>query len=278
MSFLIEKETKMNTTKLLSKHKVMRPQNANLLTPLVFSFFRDEKQAQLFKIMCLSTVFNVALVIFRMYHVKFNPFELHTLDEWQATRGAFGSFFFLIWNLFLAWIPYWVALTLDFWSRFSRQNAQKLTLSAGVLIVTWLLFFPNAPYIVTDLLHLKDREIVPHWYDLMLIVSFAWTGLLLGYLSLFEVQRYLEARFSRVWVWTLLIGAIWLAGFGVYMGRFQRWNSWDIVTRPWAIIEQQLHVLSHPMVYLNTLGVAVVMSGFMFIGYLTLNALRGSAA
>ncbi|NJN34417.1 MAG: DUF1361 domain-containing protein [Saprospiraceae bacterium] len=188
-----------------------------------------------------------------------------------------GHFFFLIWNLFLAWIPYWVALTLDFWSRFSRINRQKMTLSASILLIMWLLFFPNAPYIVTDLLHLKDREIVPHWYDLMLIVSFAWTGLLLGYLSLFEIQRYLEARFSPIWVWTMLISAIWLAGFGVYMGRFQRWNSWDILTRPWAIVEQQLHVLSHPMIYLNTLGVAVVMSGFMLIGYLTLNALRDSA-
>ena len=76
---------------------------------------------------------------------------------------------------------------------------------------------------------------------------------------------------------SVLIGAIWLGGFGVFIGRFQRWNSWDIVTHPFMLIRQQIHVLLNPLDYLNTLGVAIVLSCFMLIGYLTLNVLRTPA-
>jgi uncharacterized membrane protein len=236
------------------------------------SFFRDKQQYNLFLILCLSTVFDFALVFYRINHTHFDLSEVDTLGELKATRGP-GTFFFLIWNLFLAWIPYWVALGLDF---FSRMKKTPSIFFMSFLTVLWLLFFPNAPYIITDLLHLKDRFIVPHWYDLMLIVSFAWTGLILGYCSLFEVQRYLELHFSKWIVGSIISVAICLGGFGVYMGRIQRWNSWDIMTHPLAMVKQEVHILTNPFDYLNTLGMAVVLSGFLMIGYLTLNAMRKS--
>jgi uncharacterized membrane protein len=241
------------------------------LPDLMQSFFRDKRQYNLFKILCLSTLFDVVLVFYRINHTEFDLGELNNLDAVKATRGTYGTFFFLIWNLFLAWLPYWIALILDFFTRLKKTPSLFSLIS---LVFLWLLFFPNAPYIVTDLLHLRDRHVVPHWYDLMLIVSFAWTGLILGYCSLFEVQRFLEQRFKSWFVWIVTIGAIWLGGFGVYMGRFQRWNSWDAFTHPFAVARQQAHILKNPLEYLDTLGMAVVLSGFLMIGYMTLNAMR----
>ena len=241
------------------------------LSDLVLYIFRDKRQFNLFKILCLSTLFDCALVFYRMSHTHIDIGEMDSISAIKSTRGVYGSFFFLIWNLFLAWIPYGIALTLNLITRFKKTPSVFLMI---FIVSLWLIFFPNAPYIITDLLHLRDRQVVPHWYDLMLIVSFAWTGLMLGYCSLFEVQRFLERRFKSWVVWVITLGAIWLGGFGVYMGRFQRWNSWDAMTHPFAVIKQQVHVLANPFDYLNTLGMAIVLSGFLMIGYMTLNAMR----
>ena len=241
------------------------------LSNLIHSIFRDKRQFNLFKILCLSTVFDCALVFYRMSHTHFDMADMDSIGAIKSTRGVYGSFFFLIWNLFLAWIPYVIALTLNLITRLKKTPSVFLSF---LIVSMWLIFFPNAPYIITDLLHLRDRQVVPHWYDLMLIVSFAWTGLMLGYCSLFEVQRFLERRFKSWVVWIITLGAIWLGGFGVYMGRFQRWNSWDAMTHPFAVIKQQVHVLANPFDYLNTLGMAIVLSGFLMIGYMTLNAMR----
>ena len=232
-------------------------------------FFRNPQQFNLFKILCLSTLFDVLLIIYRLVHTQFDVHELDSLSTIKATRGA--SFFFLVWNLFLAWIPYLIALDLDFKT---RSNKTPSVFSGFFLVFLWLLFFPNAPYIITDLLHLRNFEVVPHWYDLMLIVSFAWTGLILGYCSLFEVKRFLEQRFKAWVVWAFTFVSLWLGGFGVYMGRFQRWNSWDAFTHPFAVVKQQAHVLANPFSYLSTLGMAIVLSGFLMIGFMTLNAMR----
>ena len=237
-------------------------------------FFRDERQFRIFMIMCLSTVFNIMLVLYRTFRIDFDWSIITNFQDFKANRGLDGTCFFLIWNLFLAWVPYWIALTLTL---FTRIKANPSVFSITFLLSTWLLFFPNAPYLVTDLLHLKETHVVPHWYDVMLFSSFAWTGMMLGYCSLFEIQHYLEQMFQKWFVWVLMISAIWLGGFGVYMGRFQRWNSWDIVNHPFALIKQQIHVLSNPLEYLGTLGVAFVLSAFMMIGYLTLNALRATS-
>jgi uncharacterized membrane protein len=171
-------------------------------------------------------------------------------------------------------VPYWFAMSLDLATRL-KPNLSRW--SVALLLSGWLLFFPNAPYIITDLLHLKERAAVPHWYDVLLFISFVWTGLLVGFSSLFEIQRFLKTRFSDTFSWFLTTLAIFLSGFGVYMGRFQRWNSWDIIRNPLVLVRQQIHVLLNPMDNLSTLGVAVVLSGFMLTGYLTLNALRRAA-
>jgi uncharacterized membrane protein len=234
--------------------------------------FRDNRQYQIFGILLLSTLFDCLLLVYRLKLIDYDWSEVHSLHDLINQRGTNATFIFLIWNLFLAWIPYWISMRLY---RMENQTSTISKISIGGILFLWLLFFPNAPYIITDLMHLyKQRGEVPFWLDVMLILSFAWTGLMLGFASMFEVERFLQKRYT---VWQsriLMVASIWLAGFGVYMGRFQRLNSWDVFTHPLKVVRWELHVLWNPIEYLDTLGVAIALSGFMMIGYFTLLVLN----
>ncbi|MFK7772312.1 MAG: DUF1361 domain-containing protein [Saprospiraceae bacterium] len=220
----------------------------------------------LFFLLSLSTLFNFSLFAFRLEYLDFDYSKIQSVSDLCFYRGT-QTFFFLNWNLFLAWIPYLIALSLPF---LHRKFNSKIIIAGALLC--WLLFFPNAPYIVTDFLHLKKRMGIPLWYDLMLFMSFAWTGLILGYVSLLEVQTFLLNFFSKMIVNIGSIAALLLCGFGIYLGRFQRWNSWDIVTQPFSLFADILNILAQP----HTLGLAIVLSAFLLLGYFTLNTLTQS--
>lgn len=220
----------------------------------------------LFLLLTLSTLFSFALFAFRLEYIDFDYSKIQSVRDLCFYRGT-QTFFFLNWNLFLAWIPYLIALSLPFLYR--KFNSKIIIVGA---LLCWLLFFPNAPYIVTDFLHLKKRIGIPLWYDLMLFMSFAWTGLILGYVSLLEVQTFLRNFFSKTIVNIGSIIALLLCGFGIYLGRFQRWNSWDIITQPFSLFADILNILAQP----HTLGLAVVLSAFLLLGYFTLNTLAQS--
>jgi uncharacterized membrane protein len=97
------------------------------------------------------------------------------------------TFLFLNWNLFLAIIPWLLSSFATI-----KPSIQKSKIVIFLLLGTWLLFFPNAPYILTDLFHLKMKSTMPIWFDLVLILSFAWTGLMFGFLSLWDIERILS--------------------------------------------------------------------------------------
>jgi len=220
------------------------------------------QQAKIFCILSLSTAFCITMVAFRMHYAEVNLSELSSPRSIAKSRGI--TFFFLIWNLFLAWVPYWVAISLK---GFYKLSQSKILISG--LLVTWLLFFPNAPYILTDLLHLHNRQPIPHWYDLMLFVSFAWTGLLLGLISLHEVRVFIRDIYSETLSWLFVLGSTILCGFGVYLGRCLRWNSWDILTKPSLLFQDIFSSLHDGM----ALKITLVFSIFLLLGYLTLNIL-----
>ncbi len=230
--------------------------------------FRNDWQFRVFALLCLSTLFCFALIGVRLHFQGFSLAEVQTTEDWWGLKNT-TTFLFLVWNLFLAWIPYWIALALDpFHRRFQRSWLTALVL------LSWLFFFPNAPYILTDLLHLRGRHPVPHWYDLMLIVSFAWTGLLLGYLSLYEVQRFVQERWSAWAGWCFSLSATFLCGLGIYLGRYLRWNSWDVLQDPLTILQDAWQSIIDPAGQTGE-GIIWVSSGFLFIGYLTLVVLIG---
>ncbi len=233
------------------------------------TIFRDERQFRLFLVMSLSSLFGVALIAIRMYYADIDLTKIRTAEDFVQIRGGV-SFLFLVWNLFLAWIPYWIALNIN---RVTKLTDSKLAM--GSMLAAWLLFFPNAPYIVTDLLHLKSRSPIPLWYDMMVLVTFAWTGLMLGFLSLYEVQQFLQKRLSAKLVWALITAAIFLGSFGVYLGRFLRWNSWDVIMRPATLAEAIILNFSDPAGYASTFNITAVFSIFLLLAYLVLVTLMG---
>ncbi len=229
--------------------------------------FRDTQQARLFGLLSLSTLFCFALLWGRLQYIDFDWSKIQSIRDLAFYRGS-PTFIFLVWNLFLAWIPYWIALSVR---RVYNFTASKIIII--FLLIAWLLFFPNAPYIITDLLHLRKYDTIPHWYDLMLFVTFAWTGLMLGYQSLYEIQLFLEDRVSRIFSWVFALICIPLAGLGIFIGRFQRWNTWDVVAQPYELGHELLTMFLNPSIYGHRLGLALVISVFMLLGYLMMLAM-----
>jgi uncharacterized membrane protein len=172
---------------------------------------------------------------------------------------------FFVWNLFLAWIPFLLSNAL-----LNMQKRQRSALSIGMMFFVWLLFFPNAPYIITDLFHLKKIQNIPLWFDLVLIVSFAWNGLMIGYVSLLKVQHFLTKQFNLRISWVVILTVLCLSAFGIYLGRFERWNSWDILTHPFALMGNIFHKFSNPLSYPRTIGVTLFFSVFLITSYSTL--------
>ncbi|MDO7853402.1 DUF1361 domain-containing protein [Hymenobacter convexus] len=171
------------------------------------------------------------------------------------------TFLFLIWNLFLAVIPFALSTLLGI-----AQGPLQTRMLVPVGAV-WLLFFPNAPYILTDLFHLDTRPGVPQWYDLALILSCAWNGLMLAYASLSDMQRLVQARLGFWPGWAFATVALLLSSFGIYLGRYLRFNSWDILTNPLTLFYDIVNRILHPFSFPGTWGVTLVFGLFLLVGY-----------
>jgi uncharacterized membrane protein len=204
----------------------------------------------------------------RRYHVRLTIL-LGVLSAYAIAVLAFrmawtGKIIFLLWNLFLAWIPYGLSLLV------AHRKPSPAWLLLPVL-GTWLLFLPNAPYILTDLVHLKARQGVPFWYDLMLILSFAFSGLLLGWISLLNIQQQVQRWIRPAYTWVLVALTSLACGFGIYLGRVLRYNSWDILSDPYALLQDVAAPLLHPRAHVATIGTTLAFAGFLFLGYLLLH-------
>jgi uncharacterized membrane protein len=135
---------------------------------------------------------------------------------------------FLIWNLFLATVPYLISLTF--------RNYYRNKISFVFLFFGWLLFFPNALYILTDIIHLKSSATIPLWFDAILLFTASFAGLALAFASLNNTVRVLQKKFSALTTNRLAIVFIFFGAIGVYLGRFARLNSWDIIANPFQLL------------------------------------------
>jgi len=178
-------------------------------------------------------------------------------------------FLFLNWNLFLAFIP-WVLTSIAI----IKPNIQKSRFTIFILLGAWLLFFPNAPYILTDLFHLRLKSSMPIWFDLVLILSFAWTGLLFGFLSLWDIELIMNKTINRTWVTIISIGLLFLGSFGIYIGRYLRWNSWEIITQPVKLIYDIGDRIINPFEHPRTWGLTLFMGLFLNMIYWSLRLIR----
>jgi uncharacterized membrane protein len=188
-----------------------------------------------------------------------------------VSSGSF-ALAFLAWNLCLAAIP---AIAAWF---FARAAEKKLHAAVQLTwFAIWLVFLPNAPYVVTDFLHLAPAPPIPPWYDVALVASCAGTGLLLGYTSLADVQAVISRKFSIRLGWALAIAALLLSGFGIYLGRFLHWNSWDAVMNPLQLIFDTAQRLSDPLFRPQIIAVTLIYGITLVLGYIALRVLQPGA-
>jgi uncharacterized membrane protein len=180
------------------------------------------------------------------------------------------SYRFVPWNLFLAWLPYIFSLTMAA-IHLLRPRWWWAQIIPGAL---WLLFLPNAFYIMTDLIHLTQRQSIPIWYDAGLLAITAWTGIFLAIVSLHTVQGIVQSYFGTLLSWGFALVVIGLSGYGVYLGRFLRWNSWDVLSNPKGIAYDTLSPLINPLTYADKIGFMVMYTSLFLVTYLTYAWLR----
>ena len=180
---------------------------------------------------------------------------------------------FLLWNLFLAWVPYLLGLLI---LRITVSGTGQPRLRAGAVLLglLWLLFYPNAPYILTDFIHVIEEAAnlttALLWYDIILHAAFAFIGHLIGLISmaiLFQTMEQLHRRWSA---WLVVVLACGLGGYGIYLGRFQRLNSWDILFLPGATLRIGMLSLFNPKALLFSLCFAF----YIFLTFLIVHFFR----
>lgn len=181
-------------------------------------------------------------------------------------------FLFLVWNLFLATIPFIISLTVA-----SNKRLQTNKLFFFVFFIVWLLFLPNSFYVITDLVHLRYSPLNLLWFDSIMLFSFIITSLTAGYYSVFEFRKVFLRYFSTKKTSVLIVVIFFMCGFGIYLGRFLRWNSWDIINNPKTLFTDIVIRVLNPIQYLETwlitlgFGIFITLYYFLFTNLNTNN-------
>lgn len=170
----------------------------------------------------------------------------------------------MVWNLFLAWVPY----VLSFYFINTHRK-----ISGYLLFSAWLLFLPNAFYLITDLIHLNGKGVRMLWFDAALLFACAFVGVLMGFISLIRAEAFLRKQFSPKRVFYLMPIIFFLNAFGIYLGRFERWNSWDIISKPASLLASISENIISPIENMKTWGVTVVFTILTSLLYLLLKSI-----
>jgi uncharacterized membrane protein len=176
-----------------------------------------------------------------------------------------SHYLFLVWNLGLATVPALISTLI----RYCEANVIR-----GILGLLWLLFLPNAPYIVTDLVHLRALDSGPLWLDALLVASCAGTGLAMGYISVMQIQHeFTRAKRPRLGV-LVCIGALFLSAFGIYLGRFQRWHSIDLLIDPLGLLPDLIGPFIDPLLHSRAWEITIGYGTSLCMGYAFFTTLR----
>ena len=178
-------------------------------------------------------------------------------------------YIFLVWNLFLAWIPYVLSGIMVLYQKKEKYKQ-------AIIFISWLLFFPNGLYIITDLIHLRHETNVPLWYDAALLYASSFAGLMMAFISLFRVENYLNNVLANKDTVRIAVPCLlFLGAFGVYLGRFGRWNSWNVVNDPLALGMDIFSMISSPVDNAKVWGVTIVLSVLYSFLYFIIKIIPG---
>ena len=190
--------------------------------------------------LALASAFSVGLVVLR-----------------YALSGHV-SYANMIWNLVLAWAPLVFAL-----AAYDRHRRGRDGLPLALLLALWLAFLPNAPYLATEFKMLRQVQDMPIWFDVAMVTSFAWTGLVLAFVSVYLVQEIARRVRGPLFGWACAIGSFGLCGIGVYLGRYVRLNSWDLFLRPHGVLAQVASRLESA----RLVGMSLLIASFLTMAY-----------
>lgn len=202
-------------------------------------------KSELERLLMLSCLFSIGLTVVRIVYT----------DNWR--------FIGLSWNLFLALVPYLITRSAIRHPQWIEQR-WKFTF----VFVSWLLFLPNSFYIITDLFHLEISQHIPLWFDLALIFSFAWNGILLGVVSVRQMEKMTQLHFPSMAEWQFIYPLMLVNAFGIYIGRYLRYNSWDVIANPFQLTEDIVYLLIYPVRYRFDWSMILCYSVFMTLIYL----------
>ena len=204
------------------------------------------KLAEVVKLLILYSIFCVSLSVIRII-------ISHNFELW-----------FLIWNLLLAWVPmvagyYLYKRISKFGLAWSKTNA--------LLFALWLVFIPNSFYLMTDFIHLKTVYGMETMFDIVLLMAYALAGLALGFVSLFIVHLRVNKRFGPKVGIRFAYLILLLSGFAIYLGRYQRWNSWDVLVNPLGILYDVSDRFINPGEHSLTFSTTILYFAFLGILY-----------
>jgi uncharacterized membrane protein len=178
------------------------------------------------------------------------------------------SYIFLPWNLFLAFVPLWISCAkLKIPAiKYTIFDTGKKIFSLGWFCL-WLLFLPNAPYIITDLAHLHERPPIPYYFDIVLVFMNALSGLVFFFITVQQTEKWWVFTFPKwniYWFYSLAFG---LCSFGIYLGRYGRFNSWNIITNPQYLLAEIGERIIFPFEHPRTWAVTILYSIMLFLFY-----------
>jgi uncharacterized membrane protein len=175
------------------------------------------------------------------------------------------SFIYILWNIFLAIIPFIISSIL-----LNTNNKRILNKTIFFIVgIIWLLFIPNAPYIITDLIHIGEVRAVPVLYDSFLLFSSAWVGLLLGMYSINHIEKILDTKYTKKISILIMALIVLFISFGMYLGRFLRFNSWDVFISPGAFIVGLKEIFSNSKNLIEALLYTILFFFFIVISYIS---------
>ena len=203
----------------------------------------------------------------RQWLIISSLFSLTLLTTRVIASGRL-SYGFLAWNLFLAYVPYFISQWLERHLQILRNRIKLVS-----LIFTWILFMPNSFYILTDLFHLENMGNGHSWFDLTLILSFAWSGVIFGILSICKMEMLLKKAKGNLVSGFIICTVMWLNAFGVYIGRFLHFKSWDIIVNPFSLLTEITNIIFNPYDYRYVWAMSICFAFFMIIIYYTIKKL-----
>jgi uncharacterized membrane protein len=224
----------------------------------LFIYFRASVLNRLFALLLITNTVSVVLFVFRLI-------------------GAENfRYWFMLWNLALAWIAPFVAL----WLVSRLRNYSWKHWSSILLTFLWLLFLPNSFYMVSDLIHVQQTGEVSIIFDAVLFSSFIFNGFIAGYIGTYLIHRELGKRLSVLRTYLVILGVFMLSSYAIYLGRVLRWNTWDALVSPAALLfdisDTILRPLDHPQAFVITFSFTILIGSFYLLAYQLLYILRSA--